>query len=81
MPAACKVVGLWLRFHATIGLLCHCLQEPIFVILQEATTLVFFPIVLLGRELLALQYANCLSQEATTTTIMFLCHIAMSKRQ
>ncbi len=40
MPATPKVVGLWLCFHATIGLLRRCLWECIFVVLQEAPTLI-----------------------------------------
>ena len=53
MPAKRKVVGLWPCFYATIWLLCHCLQEHIFVRLQEAMTLTFFAVVAQGCELLA----------------------------
>jgi hypothetical protein len=45
MPATPEVVGLWLRFHVMIGLLCCGLRERIFVVLQEATTLIFFSVV------------------------------------
>ncbi len=53
MPAKGEVVGLWPHFYATIRLLCHRLQEHIFVVLQEATTLIFFSVTLRGCELLA----------------------------
>jgi hypothetical protein len=42
MPAKHEVVGLWPRFYATIRLLCHRSREHIFVVSQEARTLMFF---------------------------------------
>ena len=42
MPAKREVIGLWPRFYATIQLLCHRSREHIFVVLQEATTSIFF---------------------------------------
>jgi hypothetical protein len=73
MPAKREVVVLWSRFYATIRLLCHRLQEHIFVISQEATTLTFFAVTLQGCELLA--------SRAMTHDELFLCCIAMSEQQ
>ncbi len=42
MPVKREVIGLWPRFYATIQLLCHRSREHIFVVLQEATTSIFF---------------------------------------
>ncbi len=55
MPTKREVIGLWPCFYATIRLLCHCLQEHIFVVLLEATTSIFF-VALQGCKLLALQW-------------------------
>ena len=55
MPTKNEVVGLWPCFYPTIWLLCHRLQEHIFVVSQEATTSNFFSVTSQGCKLLALQ--------------------------
>ncbi len=42
MPTTCEVIGLWPCFHATIRLLRRHSREHVFVVLQEATTSIFF---------------------------------------
>ena len=42
MPTKCKFVGLWSCFYVTIQLLGCCLQEHVFVVLQEAMASIFF---------------------------------------
>ena len=65
-----ELIAILATPEATIGLLHRCLQEGIFVVLQEATTLTFFSIVSQGRKGLIV-IANCLLQEATMTRIVF----------
>ncbi len=56
MPATRKVVGLWLRFCDNWALtIRRRSRERIFVVLQEAMTLIFFSVVSQGCKLLASQ--------------------------
>ncbi len=79
-PVTCKVVGLWLHFHATIGVLLCCLQEHTIVVSLEATTLIpFLSCHKDGRKQLAIVICE-LSITRRWRQSYFSCCIAMSKQ-
>ena len=71
-PAKREVVGLWLHFYTTIRLLFPCSWEPIFVVLQEATTSIIF-------------VCHIVRMQATSIAMMmmiiFLCRITRSNNK
>ena len=72
MPTKREVVGLWPRFWATIRLLCHRSWEYIYVISQEATTLIFFAVTSRGCQLEDASYYDVALRAMTHDNLIFM---------
>ena len=66
MPAKREVVGLWPHFYATIRILCHRLQEHIFVVLLRGCELLASRAMIAHDNLIFMLYRN-----ERTTIILF----------
>ncbi len=76
-----KLIAIPATRKATIGLLRRRSRERNFVVLQEATTSIFFSVVSQGREGLIAIRKLSIARSNDNKDCVFLCCIAMSKQQ
>ncbi len=80
-PTTCKVLGLWLHFHAMIRLLCCRSQELFLSYCKKQQHRYLFSVVSQGRKQLASWYANVGCMKWQQRWSYFLCRIVMSKQR